>query len=95
MNQAKKKRISKSFRTFLFKKRLINIVHLLLDDADTRCYFCNKHFMAKDFPLHGKDNVEIHHISYIPEEKVLAHKKCHKKYHAEENKRNYETKRKI
>jgi hypothetical protein len=87
MSRAKKKKISKSYRTYLFKMRLINIVHLLLDDADTRCYFCYKHFMASDFPLQGKDKVEIHHTSYIPEEKVLAHKKCHRKYHADKNKR--------
>lgn len=95
MRNRAKKRMSKGLRTFLFKKRLIEILYLILDDSDTRCYFCAKHFRASDFPLQGKDKVEIHHTSYIPEKKVLAHKKCHRKYHAEENKLQQSEKRKI
>jgi len=66
---------------------MINIIHLLLNDADTRCYFCEKHFLKSDFPLQGKDTVEIHHISYDPEVLVLAHRTCHKKHHREERKK--------
>lgn len=86
MKKSSKKKLSKSYRTFLFKKRLIEILYLILDDSDIRCYFCGHHFMASDFPLHGKDKVEIHHTSYIPIVKVLAHKKCHRNYHAEQKK---------
>jgi len=80
-------RKSRAYRTFLFKKRMIEIIHLLLNDSDTRCYFCGKHFVAKDFPFKGKDKLNIHHISYEPEIKVLAHESCHKKFHAKHKKK--------
>jgi hypothetical protein len=82
-----KKRLPKSIRTMLFKKRMIEIIHLLLNDSDTRCYFCGKHFLKVDFPIDKSDNINIHHTSYIPEIKVLAHTKCHRKFHAEQKKK--------
>lgn len=54
----------------------------MLNADGTYCFFCGKKFTEKDFPLQGRDKVEIHHINYVPEVKVLAHKKCHKKHHA-------------
>jgi hypothetical protein len=63
---------------------MIEIIQLMLNVDGTHCYFCREPFRAKDFPLHGKDKVEIHHVTYVPEYKVLAHKKCHRKYHKQE-----------
>lgn len=60
---------------------MTNIIWLLVGERGTHCYFCDKPFTPQDFPLQGKDKVEIHHISYVPEIKVLAHRKCHKEYH--------------
>jgi len=65
---------------------MINIIHILIQDADVRCYFCGKYFTSNDFPLQGKDKIEIHHISYVPEVRILAHKKCHRKFHADQKK---------
>lgn len=79
----KSKRISKSYRTFLFKQRMTNIIWLLVGVRGTHCYFCGEPFKPSDFPIDGPDRIHIHHITYIPEVKVLAHKKCHKKYHAD------------
>jgi hypothetical protein len=82
----KKKRINKAYRTYLFKKRMIEIINLLLTFGNC-CYFCKKPFKISDFPLKGKDKLNIHHISYEPEIKVLAHESCHKKFHAKHKKK--------
>lgn len=61
---------------------MTNIIWLLVGERGTQCYFCGKSFKPSDFPIDGKDKVEIHHTNYVPEVKVLAHRKCHKKFHA-------------
>lgn len=62
---------------------MIEIIHLLLKNPDNaKCYFCGKPFKSSDFPIDGPDLIHIHHTSYVPEVKVLAHRKCHKKFHA-------------
>lgn len=65
---------------------MTNIVWLLVGERGNHCYFCGKQFTPNDFPLDGRDKVDIHHISYEPEEKVLAHHKCHVKFHADKRK---------
>jgi hypothetical protein len=82
LRKNQKKRMSKSYRTFLFKKRLIEIVWLMLRREDpSKCYFCGKPFKESDFPIDGRDKVDIHHVTYSPEYKVLAHHKCHLAHH--------------
>jgi hypothetical protein len=65
---------------------MVNIISLMLNADGTHCFFCGKKFTPKDFPLQGKDRVEIHHVTYVPEVRVLAHKKCHRKFHADQKK---------
>jgi hypothetical protein len=85
--RAKKRKLSRAYRTYLFKKRMLGIICLLLRDNPTECYFCHKKFTEADFPLMGRDNVDVHHVTYDPEYKVLAHHKCHLKHHREERRR--------
>lgn len=81
-----RKRISRAYRTFLFKQRMLDIVCIMLRDNPTVCWFCKKPFKPSDFPIQGRDKVDIHHITYEPEYKVLVHHKCHLKYHKEQHK---------
>ena len=80
------KRVSRAFRTYLFKKRMLEIVTLLLRNNPNICYLCEKPFKPSDFPIQGRDKVDIHHVTYDPEYKVLVHHKCHLKHHAEQRK---------
>ena len=84
-----RKRKSRAYRTYLFKKRMIEIIHLMLESGvcEVYCFFCGERFTPEDFPFDGRDKVEIHHISYVPEIKVLAHKICHRKHHRIERKK--------
>jgi len=66
---------------------MIEIIHLILNYNDVKCYFCNKLFIASDFPLKGKDKIHIHHVTYNPEVRVLTHESCHKKFHVEQKKK--------
>jgi len=86
LKSKKTKKISKSYRTFLFKERMINIISIMQRSNPTICYFCGLPFDASDFPIDGRDKVDIHHVSYSPEYLVLAHTKCHKKFHAKQKK---------
>lgn len=88
----RKFRPTKRYRIFKFKQRMINIIIILLNDADTRCHFCGKHFLRTDFPLDRTDNVCIHHIDGNHQNNnidnlTLAHRECHKQYHAEKRKK--------
>ena len=77
---------SKAYRTYLFKRRMIEIICLILRDNAIKCYFCGKIFKSSDFPISGRDLLDIHHVTYVPEYKVLAHHKCHLKHHKEQRK---------
>lgn len=43
------------------------------------CHFCHKSITKMNGT--DPDSLLMHHITYIPEVKVPAHKKCHQKYH--------------
>jgi hypothetical protein len=77
---------NKAYRTFLFKQRMLDIICIMLRDNPTICYFCKKPFKPSDFPIKGRDKVDIHHVTYVPEYKVLAHHKCHLNHHKEQRK---------
>lgn len=68
----------------MFKRRMIEIICLMLRDNPAKCYFCGKHFKSSDFPINSRDALDIHHVTYDPVYKVLAHHKCHLKFHAEQ-----------
>ena len=73
-------------RIYYRKNRLHQIILMLLDKHDVRCYFCLFRITRKDFPIRQTDNVTIHHIDHNHfNNKIsnlsLAHRYCHRRYH--------------
>jgi hypothetical protein len=65
---------------------MVEIVSLMVGTDLIKCFFCQKPFKPSDFPIDGRDKVDIHHVSYDPVWKVLAHHECHLKYHKQQRK---------
>jgi hypothetical protein len=73
------------------KSRLKYLLWLLIRKYQPNCYLCHQPFVYEDvLPSRGSDNLTVHHNDEAEddsklEEQHLAHRHCHKVYHAKDN----------
>ena len=75
------------------KTHLRDLLLFVLTKYDIRCYFCHKPFTIADFPKRMTDLITEHHLdgdhmNMKIENRVLAHRTCHKSHHMRERRQN-------
>lgn len=83
---------SRTVRAYYHKKRLHQIILILLDEFRAHCYFCHKRITGEDFPRRRTDRISIHHINNNHMDNrisnlALAHRTCHRFHHMEKQRR--------
>jgi len=73
------------------KQRLKYLLWSMIEKYQPSCYLCHESFIRdKVLPARGIDNLTEHHIygnhlNMKIENRVLTHRKCHKKFHVRDN----------
>ena len=80
-----------TIKTSQEKARLKYLLWRMIQKYQPNCYFCNEPFKRDEvLPSRGTDQLTEHHIdgdhdNMRPENCVLVHRRCHKKFHAKDN----------
>lgn len=73
------------------KQRLKQLLWLMIRKSQPDCCICHKPFIYADIlPPRGTDQLTDHHLdgdhdNSDPANRDLAHRRCHKAYHAKDN----------
>lgn len=73
------------------KQRLKQLLWLMIRKFQPRCCICGEPFIYADIlPSRGVDRLTDHHLdgdhdNSDPENRSLAHRRCHKAYHVKDN----------
>jgi 5-methylcytosine-specific restriction endonuclease McrA len=84
--------MSRRFKIYGRARRLRELLVLCFRKYAVKCHFCGEHLSERDLPVRATDLLTIHHLdgdrgNDSVDNLVIAHRRCHKAHHLNNNRR--------